>query len=233
MSSRRSASISIVAQGGWPVVPATKKLKLGVDRSRRRDAAQAPDDFGRPVDQRRHLEGLRHLCRCGGEALPGPPRPAGRRGHRQVHLCCHERQRAGSPRPARDEPGAAALHVRLPRRPLRDGQHPGCPDRGGREDRVVLRHTAIVGKIDRQTPILNSKINEIIVNPYWNAPESIVRKDIIPLMRKDPEYLPRTASASSRLTAPRSTRRRSTGTPRTRQSTCCARIRAPATRWPR
>ena len=56
-------------------------------------------------------------------------------------------------------------------------------------DRVVLRHTAIVGKIDRQTPILNSAINEIIVNPYWNAPESIVRKDIIPLMRKDPKYL--------------------------------------------
>ena len=56
-------------------------------------------------------------------------------------------------------------------------------------DRVALRHTAIVGKIDRQTPILNSKINEIIINPYWNAPESIVRKDIIPLMRKDPQYL--------------------------------------------
>ena len=56
-------------------------------------------------------------------------------------------------------------------------------------NRVVLRHTAIVGKIDRQTPIVNSKINEIIVNPYWNAPESIVRKDIIPLMRKDPDYL--------------------------------------------
>jgi murein L,D-transpeptidase YcbB/YkuD len=55
--------------------------------------------------------------------------------------------------------------------------------------RVALRHTAIVGKIDRQTPILNSKINEIIINPYWNAPESIVRKDIIPLMRKNPQYL--------------------------------------------
>jgi len=53
----------------------------------------------------------------------------------------------------------------------------------------VLRHTAIVGKIDRQTPILNSKINEVIINPYWNAPESIVRKDIIPLMRKNPNYL--------------------------------------------
>ena len=55
--------------------------------------------------------------------------------------------------------------------------------------RVVQRHTAIVGKIDRQTPIVNSAINEVIVNPYWNAPVSIVRKDIIPLMRKDPSYL--------------------------------------------
>src|SRR5690606_5413095 len=56
-------------------------------------------------------------------------------------------------------------------------------------NRVVSRHAAVVGKIDRQTPILNSKIHEIIVNPYWNAPESIVRRDIIPLMRKDPNYL--------------------------------------------
>jgi murein L,D-transpeptidase YcbB/YkuD len=56
-------------------------------------------------------------------------------------------------------------------------------------DRVVARHTAIVGKIDRQTPILDTKITEIIFNPYWNAPESIVRKDIIPLMRKNPKYL--------------------------------------------
>jgi murein L,D-transpeptidase YcbB/YkuD len=56
-------------------------------------------------------------------------------------------------------------------------------------DRVALRHTAVVGKVDRQTPILNSKINEIIINPYWTAPESIVRKDIIPLVREDPQYL--------------------------------------------
>src|SRR5690606_35876372 len=60
-------------------------------------------------------------------------------------------------------------------------------------NRVVLRHTAVVGKVDRQTPILNSKINEVIINPYWHAPESIVRKDIIPLMRKDPTYLTRNA----------------------------------------
>ncbi|WP_439272621.1 L,D-transpeptidase family protein [Pseudochrobactrum sp. HB0163] len=55
--------------------------------------------------------------------------------------------------------------------------------------RVVQRHTAVVGKIDRQTPILTSKIHEVILNPYWTAPKSIIRKDIIPLMRKDPQYL--------------------------------------------
>ena len=55
--------------------------------------------------------------------------------------------------------------------------------------RVAQRHTAIVGKIDRQTPILNSKITNIVINPYWNAPVSIVEKDIIPEIRKNPTYL--------------------------------------------
>lgn len=54
---------------------------------------------------------------------------------------------------------------------------------------VVQRHTAVVGKIDRQTPILDSKINQIILNPYWTVPKSIIRKDIIPLMQKMPNYL--------------------------------------------
>ncbi|MEX6505243.1 murein L,D-transpeptidase [Jiella sp. M17.18] len=54
---------------------------------------------------------------------------------------------------------------------------------------VVQRHVAIVGKIDRQTPTLESKIINLNLNPYWHAPASIVRKDIIPLMRKDPTYL--------------------------------------------
>lgn len=58
-------------------------------------------------------------------------------------------------------------------------------------DRVVSRHKAIVGKVDRQTPIMTSKVHEVILNPYWTAPKSIIRKDIIPLMRKDPTYLTR------------------------------------------
>jgi murein L,D-transpeptidase YcbB/YkuD len=55
--------------------------------------------------------------------------------------------------------------------------------------RVATRHTAVVGRISRQTHIINSKIYEVILNPYWTSPRSIVEKDIVPLMRKDPEYL--------------------------------------------
>ncbi len=50
--------------------------------------------------------------------------------------------------------------------------------------RVVLRHSAVVGKIDRQTPELRSKIHEVNFNPYWRVPKSIVRKDLVPKARQ-------------------------------------------------
>lgn len=54
---------------------------------------------------------------------------------------------------------------------------------------VAQRHTAVVGRIDRQTPILQSRIHQINFNPYWNVPKSIIRKDLIKYMNEDPEYL--------------------------------------------
>ena len=60
-------------------------------------------------------------------------------------------------------------------------------------NRVESRHTAIVGRITRPSPILDSKIYEVILNPYWTSPRSIVEKDIMPLMRKDPTYLEKNA----------------------------------------
>jgi len=54
---------------------------------------------------------------------------------------------------------------------------------------VVQRHTAVVGKVDRPSPIVNSKITEINFHPYWTVPASIIRKDLIPIMQKDPTYL--------------------------------------------
>ena len=56
-------------------------------------------------------------------------------------------------------------------------------------DVAVSRHTAVVGKPDRASPEINSKIVEINFNPYWTVPASIVRKDLIPKMQDQPDYL--------------------------------------------
>jgi L,D-transpeptidase YcbB len=57
------------------------------------------------------------------------------------------------------------------------------------DGRVATRHSAGVGKIDRQSPIMNAKIQEINFNPFWTVPASIIRKDLIPKMQKEPNYL--------------------------------------------
>jgi murein L,D-transpeptidase YcbB/YkuD len=54
---------------------------------------------------------------------------------------------------------------------------------------VVQRHTAVVGKVDRATPILNSKVFQVKFNPYWTVPKSIIQKDLIRYMNQDPGYL--------------------------------------------
>jgi murein L,D-transpeptidase YcbB/YkuD len=54
---------------------------------------------------------------------------------------------------------------------------------------VYARHNVVVGKLDRPSPTLNSIVTDVTFNPYWNAPASIVAKDIIPKYLKDPEYL--------------------------------------------
>jgi murein L,D-transpeptidase YcbB/YkuD len=51
--------------------------------------------------------------------------------------------------------------------------------------RLRSRHNVIVGKIDRPTPVLQSRISELNFNPYWNAPVSIVEKDILPKVRQN------------------------------------------------
>jgi murein L,D-transpeptidase YcbB/YkuD len=54
---------------------------------------------------------------------------------------------------------------------------------------AVSRHTAVVGKPDRPSPEINSKIVQINFNSYWTVPASIVRKDLIPKMQDQPDYL--------------------------------------------
>ncbi len=66
---------------------------------------------------------------------------------------------------------------------------PGAQIEAVENGTVVSRHIAVVGKVDRQTPLLSSKIYEIRFNPFWTVPASIIKKDLIPKMQKEPTYL--------------------------------------------
>jgi murein L,D-transpeptidase YcbB/YkuD len=54
---------------------------------------------------------------------------------------------------------------------------------------AVTRHIAVAGKPDRPSPDIQSKIVQINFNPFWTVPVSIIRKDLIPKMQAEPDYL--------------------------------------------
>ena len=54
---------------------------------------------------------------------------------------------------------------------------------------IFSHHAAGVGKIDRQSPVMQTKAVDINFNPFWTVPASIIRKDLIPKMQADPNYL--------------------------------------------
>lgn len=179
----------IVARGGWPVVPSTKALRLGVvDRDvetmRKRlmisgdlsERAGISPSFDSYVDAALKRFQTRHGIPADGVAGKFTYSAMNvsalvRLGQLQTNL---ERLRSMT-----STLGGRYVMVNIPAAQIEAVE----------AGRVVSRHTAIVGKTDRQTPILSSRIHEININPYWNAPESIVRRDIIPLMRKNPNYL--------------------------------------------
>lgn len=58
--------------------------------------------------------------------------------------------------------------------------------------RTVLESPIIVGKNYKEdfrpTPLLFSKINQIVLNPDWYVPHKIAAKDILPRIKKNPQY---------------------------------------------
>ncbi len=56
-------------------------------------------------------------------------------------------------------------------------------------DTVVMQSAVVCGKPETQTPILKSKIDHLLIYPYWNAPQSIATKEILPAVQRDISYL--------------------------------------------
>ena len=57
------------------------------------------------------------------------------------------------------------------------------------DNKIEFQTKVVVGRDERQTPIISSSIYEINFFPFWHIPESIVKKDIAKAMQIDSEYL--------------------------------------------
>jgi murein L,D-transpeptidase YcbB/YkuD len=57
--------------------------------------------------------------------------------------------------------------------------------RGGQ---TAMTMKVVVGRPFRQTPIMRSDITDLVLNPFWNAPEKLAREDLFPKLRSHPGY---------------------------------------------
>jgi murein L,D-transpeptidase YcbB/YkuD len=53
----------------------------------------------------------------------------------------------------------------------------------------VLDMKVVTGKKDSPTPVLADRMTTVVFSPYWNIPQDIVQKEILPKTEKDPGYL--------------------------------------------
>jgi murein L,D-transpeptidase YcbB/YkuD len=59
-------------------------------------------------------------------------------------------------------------------------------EEGGRQ---VMSMRVVVGEEGWETPVFADRIRYLVLNPYWNVPNGIFTKEILPELRKDPGYL--------------------------------------------
>lgn len=59
------------------------------------------------------------------------------------------------------------------------------------DGRVIHETRVVVGKPDTPTPLLTHDMEYVVVNPSWNVPVSIARKEMLPNLQRDPYYLQR------------------------------------------
>jgi murein L,D-transpeptidase YcbB/YkuD len=55
--------------------------------------------------------------------------------------------------------------------------------------KTVFTMPVVVGKDGHNTTVFSDRMTTIVLSPYWNVPPSIVKKEVLPGMQKDPDYL--------------------------------------------
>jgi len=58
-----------------------------------------------------------------------------------------------------------------------------------RNGEMLMKMGIVVGRIDRPTPIFSDKIEYMVLNPTWTIPDNLIKRDLIHVLRENPEYL--------------------------------------------
>lgn len=180
----------IQADGGWPVIGEGSNLEIGDTGARvkalhrylkitgdlQADAWLPDNSFSPPLEaavkrfQRRH--GLKADGIAGRRTLAALNIPVETR---MVQLMLNMERWRWYP----EDFGSRYVIVNIPAFELRVVDN--------RTETLSMR--VIVGQKSRPTPVLSSRLTYLEVNPYWNIPQTIARRDLLEKIQDDPEFL--------------------------------------------
>lgn len=174
----------LARDGGWPVVPKGRNLRSGDEDARvviLRKRLYSPDDsslFDAGLE-----ELVRHFQSHHGITVDGIVGPETLR---ELNVSAADRARQIAVNMERwrwmpEDLGPSYVIVNIAAFRLDVVE-------GGRS---VLSMKTVVGKEYTRTPFFAARIAEVIVNPWWNVPDSIATKELWPKQRLDPSYLAR------------------------------------------
>ena len=179
----------IAAAGGWASVSAGKTLKSGMSDARIpviRERLRATGDFDGPASDGRKYDndleaGVRTFQQrhhLGVDGVVGPATLAA------MNITAEER--------------VDQIRVNLERMRWVTDALPDdllLVDIAGqevqllRDEKPVWTSRVIVGRTERPTPVFRDQVEYLEINPNWTVPPTILEKDILPAMRKNPGYL--------------------------------------------
>ena len=186
-AARRYAEIA--ASGGWPriarpVSPAAKGKPV-IDLRRRLAAENflAREDADAPVWDAKLTDALKRFQSHVGLKETGTVSPATLR---ELNAPAAERARA-----------LAATAERLSKMKFGFGERyvdvniPAAEVESVENGRRIERYTAVVGEPKHPSPQIAAKIASVLINPAWTVPASIVKRELLPALRRNPNYLAR------------------------------------------
>lgn len=174
----------LAASGGWHLVPAGKTLRRGDEDPRVIDLRKRLSSPNENAAFDAELEELvRHFQSHHGITVDGVVGPETLR---ELNVSAADRARQIAVNmerwrwmPENLGPSYILVNIAAFRLDVIEGDH------------SALTMKTVVGKELTRTPFFAAKIEEVIVNPWWNVPDSIAAKELWPRQRADSSYLAR------------------------------------------